>query len=148
MCYISRFYFSHLKLLELELYSTIDKRLIETKMMQATSNHETEAQISVNLKDVDYDYIMSIGFPFVPAKRVDINQEGINIEDEVETTCVEGGTPMVLEGWHRHPKWKKELFTFQYLEEKYGNEGREILKLLNIFFLGLLSILYFKLKSC
>ncbi|KAF9437043.1 hypothetical protein BGZ76_002164 [Entomortierella beljakovae] len=65
---------------------------------------------------------MSIGFPFVPVKRVNVNQEGVNIESEVEAVCVEEGTPLVLEGWHKHPKWKRDLFTFQYIEAKYGNE--------------------------
>ncbi|KAF9116204.1 hypothetical protein BGX27_004311 [Mortierella sp. AM989] len=91
-------------------------------MMQAAFNQDTQAQTSVSLKEMDYDSIMAMGYPFVPVKRVNVNQEGVNLEQEVELTCVEGGTPIVLEGWHKHPKWDSKLFTFQYIETNHGNE--------------------------
>ncbi|KAF9347205.1 hypothetical protein BGX26_001291 [Mortierella sp. AD094] len=91
-------------------------------MMQSAFSQDTQAQTSVSLKDMDYDRIIALGFPFVPVKRVDVNQEGVDLEQEVESTCVEGGTPLVLEGWHKHPKWNHELFTFPYIDAKYGDE--------------------------
>ncbi|KAF9201154.1 hypothetical protein BGZ49_008623 [Haplosporangium sp. Z 27] len=91
-------------------------------MMQAAFSQDTQAQTSVNIREMNYNRIISLGFPFVPVKRIDVNQAGVNLEHEVESTCVEGGTPLVLEGWHKHPKWKPELFTFPYIDSNYGNE--------------------------
>ncbi|KAF9995065.1 hypothetical protein BGZ79_000152 [Entomortierella chlamydospora] len=91
-------------------------------MIQGVFSHDTQIQTSVDLKDMDYDRIIALGYPFVPVKRVDVNQEGVDLEQEVESTCVEGGTPLVLEGWHKHPKWDHELFTFPYIDAKYGDE--------------------------
>ncbi|KAI1314865.1 hypothetical protein EDD11_001641 [Mortierella claussenii] len=90
-------------------------------MMQASFNPEVQVQTHVNLKPMSYKNILAMGFPFVPVQRVDVNQEGVDLRCEVDDICVDKGTPLVLENWHKHPIWNSELFTFPVIDEKYGN---------------------------
>ncbi|ORZ07279.1 hypothetical protein BCR41DRAFT_326597 [Lobosporangium transversale] len=89
-------------------------------MMQQAVNNDIQMQSGIDLESMDYQQIMSLGFPFVPVKRVDVRDEGVDIRHEVETIVVESGTPVVLENWHKHSKWRAELFTFPYLADTYG----------------------------
>ncbi|KAF9911781.1 hypothetical protein BX616_010484 [Lobosporangium transversale] len=88
--------------------------------MQQAVNNDIQMQSGIDLESMDYQQIMSLGFPFVPVKRVDVRDEGVDIRHEVETIVVESGTPVVLENWHKHSKWRAELFTFPYLADTYG----------------------------
>ncbi|KAF8933962.1 hypothetical protein BGZ58_006030 [Dissophora ornata] len=95
--------------------------------MQAAFDPDSEPQTSIDLRPLSYDRIMALGFPFVPTRRVDVNQEGVDLWHEVETTAVKGGTPIVLDHWHKHPHWDPELFTFPFLNAKYGNDDVKML---------------------
>ncbi|KAK3806445.1 MAG: hypothetical protein J3Q66DRAFT_393044 [Benniella sp.] len=90
-------------------------------MMQAAFDPEGSVQSSIDLESLNYDNIISLGFPFVAAKRVDVNQKGVDLWNELETTCVKDGKPVVFEGYHKHPKWDHEIFTFPYIEAKHGD---------------------------
>ncbi|KAG0007069.1 hypothetical protein BGZ65_009841 [Modicella reniformis] len=94
--------------------------------MQAAFDPEGLSQSSIDLQPINYNRIISLGFPFIPTKRVDINQEGVDLWNEVETTCVKDGTPVILEGYHKHPKWDHKLFTFPYIEAKHGDSGEDL----------------------
>ncbi|KAI7816843.1 hypothetical protein BC939DRAFT_481693 [Gamsiella multidivaricata] len=96
-------------------------------MMQQSFDAEDRAQKRVDLGPMNYDRILSLGFPFQPTKRVNVNEDGVDLWQEVEMTCIRNGTPVVLEGWHRHPDWNQKLFTFPYIEAHYGDNGTEIL---------------------
>lgn len=93
-------------------------------MMQAAFDPESGVQSSIDLESLNYNNILSLGFPFVAAKRVDVNQEGVDLWDELETTCVKDGVPVIFEGYHKHPKWDHEIFTFPYIEAKHGDNSK------------------------
>ncbi len=94
-------------------------------MMQAASVPRAAMQTHVDLTPIHYETIMARGFPFVPVKRVNVNQISQNqLRAEVETTCVAEGTPFVLEDWHNSPAWNHTLFTFPHIDEIYGDEGK------------------------
>lgn len=73
---------------------------------------------------MDYQSILNRGYPFVPVKRVNVNDPAVNLEYEVQSRCVDNGEPVVLEGFHQQEKWKAGLFTFPYLRAKFGDESK------------------------
>lgn len=82
-------------------------------------------QNHVDLAPMHYETIIARGFPFVPVKRINVNQASQDqLQAEVETICVAEGTPFVLEDWHNSPGWNHTLFTFPHINEIYGNEGK------------------------
>ncbi|KAG0303367.1 hypothetical protein BGZ98_006754 [Dissophora globulifera] len=90
-------------------------------MMQALFSPDETPQQSVDLASMDYRNIMSLGFPFVPTKRVSVNCPEVDLWQEVESTAVKGGTPLILEHWHKLQAWDNDLFTFSHIAAKYGN---------------------------
>ncbi|KAG9069196.1 hypothetical protein KI688_010093 [Linnemannia hyalina] len=91
-------------------------------MMQSTFRPEGEIQTSVDPGPMDYNSIMTRGYPFVPVKRVDVNDPDVNLEYEVQSLCVDNGEPVVIEGFHQQEKWNAGLFTFPYLQTKFGHQ--------------------------
>ncbi|KAF9961383.1 hypothetical protein BGZ72_003865 [Mortierella alpina] len=93
-------------------------------MMQAASIPRAAMQNHVDLAPMQYDSILARGFPFVPVKRINVNQVSqAQLRAEVETICVAEGTPFVLEDWHQSPSWNHTLFTFPHINEIYGDEA-------------------------
>ncbi|KAG0288198.1 hypothetical protein BGZ96_007986 [Linnemannia gamsii] len=91
-------------------------------MMQSALRPEGQVQTSVDSGPMVYESIMARGYPFVPVKRVNVNDSGVNLEYEVQSRCVDNGEPVVLEGFHLQEKWDADLFTFPYLQAKLGDE--------------------------
>ncbi|KAG9322939.1 hypothetical protein KVV02_004315 [Mortierella alpina] len=93
-------------------------------MMQAASIPRAAMQNHVDLAPMHYGTIMARGFPFTPVKRINVNQASQDqLRAEVETICVAGGTPFVLEDWHNSPGWNHTMFTFPHINEIHGNEA-------------------------
>lgn len=90
--------------------------------MQSAFIPEGQVQTFVDPGPMDYKSIMTRGYPFVPVKRVNVNDPDVNLEYEVQSRSVENGEPVVLEGFHQQEKWKASLFTFPYLQAKFGDE--------------------------
>ncbi|KAG0234827.1 hypothetical protein BGX31_004443 [Mortierella sp. GBA43] len=95
-------------------------------MMRAAIDPESIAQNSIDMHSMNYESIISLGFPFSATQRVDVNQENVNLWNEVEATCVQNGTPVILEGYHKHPKWNHTLFTMPYIEANHGENGKDL----------------------
>ncbi|KAF9292136.1 hypothetical protein BGZ68_010391 [Mortierella alpina] len=94
--------------------------------MQAASIPRAAMQNHVDLAPMHYETIIARGFPFVPVKRINVNQASQDqLQAEVETICVAEGTPFVLEDWHNSPGWNHTLFTFPHINEIYGNEAAD-----------------------
>ncbi|KAF9092051.1 hypothetical protein BGX23_004657 [Mortierella sp. AD031] len=65
---------------------------------------------------------MARGYPFVPVKRVNVNDPDVDLEYEVQSRCVENGEPAVLEGFHQREGWQADIFTFPFLRAKFGDD--------------------------
>ncbi|KAG0343437.1 hypothetical protein BG004_005312 [Podila humilis] len=76
-------------------------------------------QSTVDLSYMDYDRLISMGFPFTPVDRVTCADEQLRYK--VERSSVERGTPIVISGWHEHPNWTAELFTFHWIQHHFGD---------------------------
>ncbi|KAF9304570.1 hypothetical protein BGZ74_001232 [Mortierella antarctica] len=87
-------------------------------MMQAAV--DPAGQSSVDVGSMDYDSIMKLGYPFFSVDRLSATTKSDKLRREVERSCVEAGVPIVIEGWHKHPEWKPELYTFDFLQEHFG----------------------------
>ncbi|KAG0091212.1 hypothetical protein BGZ92_001237 [Podila epicladia] len=87
-------------------------------MMQAAV--DPAGQSSVDVGSMDYDSIMKLGYPFFSVDRLSATAKSTKLRREVERSCVEAGVPIVIEGWHKHPEWKPELYTFSFLQEHFG----------------------------
>lgn len=92
--------------------------------MQSVLRPEGQVQTSVDPGPMVYKSIMARGYPFVPVRRVNVNDSGVNLEYEVQSRCVDNGEPVVLEGFHQQEKWDADLFTFPYLQAKLGDESK------------------------
>ncbi|KAG0006234.1 hypothetical protein BGZ65_008971 [Modicella reniformis] len=71
---------------------------------------------------MNYRNLISKGFPFVDVKRINLNDKGMNIQDEVDATVINGGMPLVLDHCNDHPSWNKNVFSIQYWEDNHGND--------------------------
>jgi len=89
--------------------------------MQASANPEGKAQTLVDLRSMNFENIIAMGYPFEPIKRVDVIANKPELRSIVEDICVRKGTPVVLENFHLHRDWNKALFSFPYLDEMYRN---------------------------
>jgi hypothetical protein len=96
------------------------------RIMQLALRPEGQVQTSVDPGPMVYESIMARGYPFVPVKRVNVNDPGVNLEYEVQSRCVDNGEPVVLEGFHLQEKWDADLFTFPYLQANLGDESKRI----------------------
>ncbi|KAG0025680.1 hypothetical protein BGZ81_006982 [Podila clonocystis] len=94
-------------------------------MMQAAV--DPVSQTSVDVGSMDYDSIMNLGYPFCPVERFSANAKSDKLRREVERSCVKDGIPIIIEGWHEHPEWKPELYTFAFLQEHFGDSnGKDV----------------------
>ncbi|KAF8942284.1 hypothetical protein BGZ47_006649 [Haplosporangium gracile] len=95
---------------------------MSVRMMQSAFKPEGQIQTSVDPGPMDYESIMTRGYPFVSVRRVNVNDPAVNLEYEVQSRCVDDGEPVVLEGFHLQEKWNADIFTFPYLQAKFGDE--------------------------
>ncbi|KAG0053067.1 hypothetical protein BGZ83_001710 [Gryganskiella cystojenkinii] len=94
-------------------------------MMQAAANPEGGPQTSVDLSSMNFEKILALGYPFRPIRRFDVNKSSDSeLRSVVETLCVKEGTPIVLEGFHKHKNWDPTPFTFPFLDDMYGKKSK------------------------
>ncbi|KAF9556586.1 hypothetical protein EC968_008156 [Mortierella alpina] len=84
-------------------------------------NTSLPKQTCVELQSICYNAIIARGSPFEPTPRMCRTDEDIDIAQLVDAVSKDG-VPLVLEGWHEHPAWKKALFTFTFLARHHGKD--------------------------
>lgn len=70
------------------------------------------------------DSLLHSGPNFQPIPRVSAFSPGLS---DAIATHLERGMPLVIEGWHEHPKWPKEIFDLKYLLEEFGDNRKHSL---------------------
>lgn len=71
--------------------------------------------------DWTFDGILAKGTHFKPVPRVSA------LDEEEMLKAIErhdnSGIPLIIEGWHLHPRWKSELLDIEWLLQNKGDEG-------------------------
>lgn len=85
------------------------------KSMQSSRNAPTPAALTTS------DGRARVGTSFQPVPRVSVSSSDLDNMIAKHEKC---GIPLIVEGWHEHPSWSKDLFSLDYLLEEFANDRK------------------------
>ena len=92
-----------------------------TTAMEYVAVERSRSKCSVSSKDWTIDGLIKRGPRFQKVPRVSALMSSKQLLAAIEHhEC--SGTPLIIEGWHKHPKWPKKQFTVDWLRE-HGRQG-------------------------
>ncbi|TFK30125.1 hypothetical protein FA15DRAFT_609251 [Coprinopsis marcescibilis] len=71
---------------------------------------------SISTADWDTDYVLGYSSNFKAIKRVKATSSASIVEQEIKN-CEATGIPLIVEDWHKHKKWPKDMFTLDFFQK-------------------------------
>jgi hypothetical protein len=79
--------------------------------------------------DLDVDALIAStpnfkAIPRLDATQLETEESFASLEEFIEKHVIVGGTPLVIENWHKRRDWPWYIFTTQWLKENNGGDRK------------------------
>ncbi|RXW18728.1 hypothetical protein EST38_g7126 [Candolleomyces aberdarensis] len=76
---------------------------------------------AISTKGWTYESVLQHGKRFRPIERIKATAPETDIQEAIRR-YEEDGIPMIIEGWHEHKKWRKDMFSLDFFQKHCGRE--------------------------